>query len=192
MVECSRNLFFHSFGSSNCEIKELTVLVPSRNYKGESFACLSPSFRWLWQSLAFLGLQLHHSTSASASCGIITCVSVFLCLHMMFWEGHMSLDLEPTPIQHNFILPWLHLQRLFPVVTFTGTRVRISTYLFYRRNSTHNIHQVLCSLYNPKLLPSLEKCLLLLLLIFVVDIRKNSEELKETTWILKINYYFTF
>lgn len=130
MVECSRNLFFHSFGSSNCEIKELTVLVPSRHYKGESFACLSPSFRWLWQSLAFLGLQLHHSTPASASCGIIICVSVFLCLHMMFWEGHMSLDLEPTLIQHNFILIRLHLQRLFPVVTVTGTRVRISTYLF--------------------------------------------------------------
>lgn len=72
---------------------------------------------------------------------------------------------------------------------YQGQNFNIS---LYRHNSTHNIHQVLCSLYNLKLLPSLEKCLLLLLHIFVVDIRKNSEELKETTWILKINYYFTF
>ena len=146
-------------------------------FKEEFVACLSLSFRGLGQTQAFLGLQPHHSVSASASCGSIVCVSVSLCPHVMFLEGHLSLDLvivivqllnhflifaapwtaarqaslpssisgglfrlmsvklvmdlESTLGQDDLILIWLHLQRLFSAVTFTGTWVRISTYLLF-------------------------------------------------------------
>ena len=65
----------------------------------------------LLASAAFLGLQLHLSIAASASYGSITRVSVSPCLHVMFLEGHLSVDFVIVVVQllshfRLFATPW--------------------------------------------------------------------------------------
>ena len=86
----SRNLFSHSFGGQKSEIKTLTGPC-SDGSRRESVPCLSLAFGGCWQSLAFLGLKMHHSN---------------LCLHfyMVFILCVMSVSLFSLLIRTSVIL----------------------------------------------------------------------------------------
>lgn len=98
----NRNLFSRSSGGQKSELKVSEGLVPSEGVRKDPVPCFFSSC-WCRQSLAFLGLLLHHP-------------NIFFHLHMAYSFVHVSsqgifkirmqvmLDQEPTVLQCDLIL----------------------------------------------------------------------------------------
>lgn len=134
MTQNDSNLFPHSSGGQQSEIKVSVGLVPCGGFQGESTPFLSPSFWYLPAivDIPWPGAVLLQSWNPS-SYHLLLCSVFSVCL----LEGHL-LHLDPLPhpqpiTQDDFLISEsliIYAETLFAnQVAFTGSGIRTRTYL---------------------------------------------------------------